>query len=432
MPVTILVSSPFASLTITLVHLSTRHDGGMSGFGGTWIAVLADAVTAGRATLRDLDSPEVPATLRRVAAYSGGKLPPPLAASLLAEIDGNEWFREKVVADWDGDEDSAVGLFLLRREGWWLELAARSAAGESGRGDERLSQLEKRVEQLDRKQKAAANKTAEYKKALREEKSRGKERIESAKRSIEAKFAAEAESLSDKVKEIGGLNERLELLQREHRQLQEAFDSLRTRLARARRSRPEAGDGTTSRFVPTDPVKLARQLDLQTASYGRTPGREEKRPEPEDTPLALGSGVRPDSSDAIRWLLELTEPVVVVVDGYNAQFHVDRADFTSGAARRHLVDALKRLREAATAAHRIVVVYDSTLPGERVARSSLGGVEIRFAEKDRIADEEIVAMVEDLGRVVAICSDREVREGAEDGGAVVLWSEALDDWLGRR
>jgi predicted RNA-binding protein with PIN domain len=130
-------------------------------------------------------------------------------------------------------------------------------------------------------------------------------------------------------------------------------------------------------------------------------------------------------------LVELEEPVAVLVDGYNAQFHVDRVDFTSGTARRHLVDALKRLRLAATARHRVVVVYDSTMPGERAARTSLGGVEIRFAEEDRIADEEIVAMTAHLDRAVVISSDRAVREGAEANGAVVLWSEALGDWLAR-
>ena len=149
------------------------------------------------------------------------------------------------------------------------------------------------------------------------------------------------------------------------------------------------------------------------------------------SPLAFASGVRPDSSDAIRWLIGLEEAVVVLVDGYNAQFHINHEDFTSGAARRSLIDALQRLRMAATIKHRMVVVYDSTLPGERDARSSLSGVEIRFAEQDRIADEEIVAMAGELDRVIVISSDREVREGSEDGGAIVLWSEALKDWLVR-
>ena len=48
----------------------------MSSFRGRWIGLLDDALAAGRATLRDLDDPEIPATLRRVAGYSGGKLPP--------------------------------------------------------------------------------------------------------------------------------------------------------------------------------------------------------------------------------------------------------------------------------------------------------------------------------------------------------------------
>ena len=145
----------------------------------------------------------------------------------------------------------------------------------------------------------------------------------------------------------------------------------------------------------------------------------------------MAPGVRPDSSDAIRWLLGLDESVVVLVDGYNVQFHIDDKDFTSGGARRRLVEALKRLRTASPSKHRIVVVYDSTLPGERIARTSLGGVEVRFADKDRIADEEIVEMTSELPRAVVISSDRAVRDGAEGNGAVVLWSESLAAWLER-
>jgi rRNA-processing protein FCF1 len=79
----------------------------------------------------------------------------------------------------------------------------------------------------------------------------------------------------------------------------------------------------------------------------------------------------------------------------------------------------------------VVVVYDSTLPGDRSARTSAGGVETRFAEKDRIADEELVEMAGRLDNAVVISSDRAVRDGAEANGAVVLWSEALASWLSR-
>ncbi|MDJ0952704.1 MAG: NYN domain-containing protein [Acidimicrobiia bacterium] len=404
----------------------------MSNFRGVWITVLDEVVTAGRSTLRDLDGPEIPASLQRVAAYSGGKLPPPLAASLLTEIDRNEWFRDKVTENWSGDPDSPAGWFLRRDDGWWVDVATAAGEAMGGRDESQLTDLQKQMEKLEGKRQAAAGKAADYKKALDESRQKAKDMVEAARRSVEAKFAAESAELAAARSEISLLEERLDQLEREHRELQDAFDGLRSRLAKARRYRldPSPGGGT-SRFAPSDPVKLARQLDLQTASYGRAPG-EVAAPTPTDAaPLNLDAGVRPDSSDAIRWLTGLDEAVVVLVDGYNAQFHIDRADFTSGAARRHLVDALQRLRAASAEKHRVVVVFDSTLPGERMARSSVGGVEIRFAEKDRIADEEIVAMAGELERAVVISSDREVREGAEDGGAVVLWSEALKDWLAR-
>jgi predicted RNA-binding protein with PIN domain len=90
-----------------------------------------------------------------------------------------------------------------------------------------------------------------------------------------------------------------------------------------------------------------------------------------------------------------------------------------------------RLRSSAVSKHRVVVVYDSTLPGDRDARTSAGGVEVRFAVEERIADEEIVEMAGNLDNAVVITSDRAVREDAAAGGAVVLWSEALERWLHR-
>ncbi len=395
--------------------------------------MLSDAVAAGRAALRDLDGPEIPTSLQRVAAYCGGKLPPPLAASLLVEIDRNAWFREKVAEACEGDQSSPAGLFLNRPDGWWLDVAEAAAAEAGGREDAELADLRIQIDKVEEKRQAAAKKAAEYKKAFEKSKQRGKQKAETARRSVEAKFTAESAELAGVRAEATGLAERLEALEAERRELQDAYDGVRSRLAKARRQRmDESGKGGTSRSLPSDPVKLARLLDLQTASLGRTPG---DPPElvavPSSDRLTLDAGVRPDSSDAIRWLVGLEEPAVVLVDGYNAQFHVNRTDFTSGAARRSLVAALKRLRTACATKHRMVVVYDSTLPGERVARSSLGGVEVRFAEKNLIADEEIVAMAADLDRVVVISSDREVREGSEDAGAVVLWSEALAAWLDR-
>ncbi len=404
----------------------------MSNFHGIWITLLRDAVVAGRAAMRELDAPEIPAGLQRVAAYSGGSLPPPLAASLLSEIDANDWFRGKVLEVWDGHPDEAARLFLERPDVWWIDLAAAAADAEASRGGAQLAALEKQLAKAEEKSRRAADKLADQKRELDAEKRRAKELVESARAATAARFQAEAEELATVRERSTALADRLERLEQEHRELQDAFVSLRRRFARGRRFRLDTPSGATAAgSLPSDPVKLARLLDLQTASFGRAP---EPPPSREITPgatLALAPGVRPDSADAIRWLIGIDEPVVVLVDGYNAQFHIDRSDFTSGAARSNLVAALLRMRKAGAVKHRIVVVFDSTLPGDRVARSAVGGVEVRFTEQDVIADEEIVAMVEHLDRVVVISSDREVREGSEDGGAVVLWSEALAEWLNR-
>lgn len=404
----------------------------MSGFRGIWTDLLGDAIAAGRATLRRLDPPEVPASLRRVAAYSGGQLPPPLAASLLAEIDRNGWLREKVVADWAGDTASPSGLFLERPDGWWVEVAAAAEKARAQEDDGEAARLRKQLAKTEAKLKTATAKAADHKRALRDARQGARNSADAVRRALEEKHAEASIELAEARAGAAELGRSLAALEQEHHDLQESYDAVRSRLARARRLRMDApSSGGSSGSVPADPVKLARLLDLQAASFGRNPHEESPMAESSAEPLVIEPGVRPDSSDAIRWLLGLDRPVVVLVDGYNAQFHIDRADFTSGRSRRELVEALQRLRAASKVRHRVVVVYDSTLPGERMARTSLGGVEVRFAEKELIADEEIVAMAADLDEVVVLSSDREVREGAEDGGAVVLWSEALRDWLDR-
>lgn len=404
----------------------------MSSFSGVWVNLLGGAIEAGRHALRELDPKEIPAPLSRVAAYQGGRLPPPLATKLLAEIDKNEWFRGKVVDEWDGDAGETSDLFLNRPDGWWLDLAGRSVAADVAQEQSRLDGLQTRLEEVAAKRRAAIKKATDYKKALAKAQRRSKVLTEEARRSVEKRLSAEVAQIDQLRTELETVQTRFDGLAAEHRELTEAFDTLRSRLMKTRRSRLDDSERTGgSSSLPRDPVKLARLLDLQSAEMGREIGTTRDAEEMEPNRLRLAAGIRPDSSDSIRWLLGLDEPVVVLVDGYNAQFHIDGSDFTSGGARRRLVESLKRVRAAAGVKHRMAVVYDSTLPGERDGRTSLGGIEVRFAENDRIADEEIVEMTAGLDRVVVVSSDRAVRDGAEANGAVVLWSEALSGWLER-
>ncbi len=57
--------------------------------------LLTPALKAGRAALRRLDEQEVPAKLRKVSAYQGGRLPAPLVRSLIRFLDDEAWLREK-------------------------------------------------------------------------------------------------------------------------------------------------------------------------------------------------------------------------------------------------------------------------------------------------------------------------------------------------
>jgi predicted RNA-binding protein with PIN domain len=404
----------------------------MSTFSGAWPRILSEVISVARAVLRELEGPEVPATLHKVAGTQGGQLPPPLAVALLREVDSNDWLREKVATEWDGEEGDAADLFLRRPGGWWLELAAMADAADQGEQQSRIADLEAKLEEIDAKRAAAVKRSKETRKAAEAASRESRESVEAAKKAVEQRYSAEVAAATSLRAEVESAEEQRQQRESEHLELQDAFDALRSRFAKARRGRFEDTSSVSgSRSFPADPVKLARMLDRQARELGRDLSEPPAPPQVRKARLTLANGIRPDSSDAIRWLIGLDRPAVVLVDGYNAQFHIDRADFTSGAARRRLVDALKRLRSSADTNHRVVVVYDSMLPGDRSARTSAGGVEIRFAEKDRIADEELVEMAGRLDNAVVISSDRAVRDGAEANGAVVLWSESLASWLTR-
>ena len=425
-------SMPVAgALSTSCAFPSTRQYGDMSGFGGVWLRVLEQAIDAGRSLLRDLDDREIPASLTRVAASQGGRLPPPLATRLLGEIDRNEWLRQRVAEEFTGDELDPSWLFVNRPDGWWVELAAAAEAARAAEAERRIGELEDRLASLDAQRAKAMRRARDFRTAAADAEKRLKQLAAEIRARDVGNAAGDEARIADLEAELAEVGTALESLRVEHHELQIAFDSLRSRFTKMRRTRSvDAPDGAGASFVPRDPIKLARMLDLQAGAFGRDL-TEPLRGVSTAPSLRLSAGVRPDSSDAIRWLLSLEQPVVVIVDGYNAQFHMNPAAFMSGETRRRLIDALKRLRAAATVPHRMVVVYDSTLPGEREARTAVGGVEVRFAEDDRIADEEIIDAAAELDQVVVISSDRAVRDGSEEHGAVGLWSEALVAWLAR-
>lgn len=405
----------------------------MSDFNGDWIRLLAPVVATGRAALHELDDREVPAGLRRVAASQGGGLPPPLARRLLAEIDANEWLREKVAEKWEGADDDPATLFLNRPDGWWVELAARLEAVRNSTAASRVAELEQRLQDLEAKCRKEARRAKAATRAAAATRADVDARVDEARQGPLERLA-KADRRAAEARERQGAAEAKLLAEIERRrQAEGAFGSLRARFLRSRRRRGQkAGSSTRQSATGLSPLELARMLDRQAAAFGRDTPSESPEIAASPERIALPVGVAPDRPGAISWLLELDRPVTLVVDGYNALFHIDPEDFMSGAARRRLVDGLRRLRRRAESPHRVVIVFDSTLPGERSDAPAVDGVEVRFAPDDRIADDEIVDLAGEVERPVIISSDREVRDLAEEEGALVLWSEALAAWMRKR
>lgn len=142
---------------------------------------------------------------------------------------------------------------------------------------------------------------------------------------------------------------------------------------------------------------------------------------------ALPFGVLDGTPDAHRALLRGRH--LIVVDGYNLA-RTAWQGIEPEEERRRTVAALEELR--ARTGVEVLVVFDG-IDGT-VAPVASRRVQVRFSPTDRTADEVIVDLVHDLPAnrpVVVVTSDREVAEGAEAGGAIVVSSAAFLTALGR-
>ena len=101
----------------------------------------------------------------------------------------------------------------------------------------------------------------------------------------------------------------------------------------------------------------ARRPDRGAPSRGRCRRR---RARAASRSVALPTAIPPDKADAVDWLLKQTEPLTLVVDGYNLSFLLEEpAEFASPDARERLVARLTRLRRMAMAPLRVIAVFDT-------------------------------------------------------------------------
>lgn len=396
--------------------------------------VLAPAVEAIRARLRDLDPPEVPPPLRKVVAYTGRRLPPPLEKSLLVELDRNEWLRDKLAESTDDDSDPVLAEFLSRPPGWWIATVEGVAAAAAAAP----------VADVSGELAATKAKLAEAKRRLGEQRSENaalSKQVRGLRKELRARSTA-----ADSPQRAAGLAKQVEDLstalatEQSRRAASEArVEQLRRRKRQPAKAPQAAGD---ERVVGLrDPVAAARRLDIQAAAFAAA-ARAESAPQEahddfvdmmmadEPAPLALPAGIAPDSVEAIRWLLAGAQPVPVIVDGYNVTFLLEPDTFGASEARKRLIAELERLVRRARSAHRVMVVFDSALEGGSQPGQTAGGVEVRFATNAATADDEIVDLARTMdGRAIVVTNDRELRERVGAVGALTLWGSALASWI---
>jgi predicted RNA-binding protein with PIN domain len=409
-----------------------------------WIPpeLLAPAFKAVRKALRDLDPDEVPAVLRRIAGQSGRRLPPPLARKLIDTLDENEWLREKAAeagSDLDpasSDPARAVSaLFLLRPEGW--EDRAREAAEQRATGAQQtlVATLQRTIADLQQQLEAAREKAKGAQQRAQAAAVDADRKAQSARSAVEAARQEEREAADEQRRNYETLLERYQRLLRDLEEAGDRITTLRDELLRARRiGRSAAVPAGPQAWAVRDPLEIARILDdIVEAVRPEAVAAALATVEGTVTPFAFPAGVSPDRKEAIVWLAAYEDPYGLVVDGYNVTFLLDEEGFTEATTRDRLNEGLARLRRAAAAPIQVTVVYDSAQAGGMTSSQGPGGIEIRFTEAGHSADEEILRIAAATSsRLAVISTDRRVREGAEECGALGLWSQALVAWLERR
>ncbi len=394
------------------------------------VEALESVIDAARSVLRDFEPELVPAAVLKVAKYSGKRLPPPYARSLVTELDENEWLRDKVTdalieADPDSDDLrlAAAGLFLHRPDDWEERFMQIVSEREDSQAGSQAAGLEQTIEKLKSSLEAARAKERKARLALAETRSEADRRVKEAKAAADA---ARAQAVAPSVDLKSALEEARVQIEQLRAGLTEAdgrIDSLKHMLLKARRvERDDSDDSGPSIWQTGDSLGMAKMLDeVMVAMRPRSTSGDAVAGSPEA--LVIPDGIRPDQADAITWMLQQERPVTLVVDGYNVAYLLDASRYSTPELRERVRDGLNRLRRLAKGPLPVVLVFDSKEESCKIP----GPVETRFVP---VADDEVVRLAAELsGDVIVVSTDREVRERAELNGAIALWSDALVGWM---
>jgi len=396
---------------------------------------LKRVVDLARKVLADLDPEEIPAPLVRVATQTGRSLVPPLQRRLIVEIDGNEWLRNQVAEKFDGAADTddplekAAALFLHRPDGWEDELGELARRSEQSAQADLIETMTRRIERLQTELETWRNR------AKRNRRLAEKAAAQADRRVAAARAGARGDRASRRVRALErdnrSLRRDLAAANTERQLLRRRLAETREELQRERRTERSTDPvPAPSAWASLDLLGSARLLDDLVGAFSPEPAFEETAALQVERPLDLPMGTPPDDRSAIEWLLTVDREFVLLVDGYNVGYHLDRTRFNSPYVRQRLENDLARLKELAQGRPRVTLVYDSAQSGGTTCDSGPSGIEVRFTSAGHSADDELLTLAADMGpAAVVVSSDRRVREGAQASGSIGLWSEALAGWM---
>lgn len=403
---------------------------------GRSLELLAGVVHRTRAVLLDLDPRDVPGSLRKVAAQTGKRLPPPMARRVIEELDRNEWLRERVTESLgaeapDDEEGQAASLYLRRPEGWEAALAELGASAAIEAEQHEREEQAQRIAALEAELDATRGRAKRAQREIEMTKAEAEKRVTAARTSAKAGRSHEHQQMEQLRRENLHLHARVADLEDELENTKQRLGQIRAELLKERRvDRPADQPPPPNVWSELDALGAARLLDEVSAALAPA-GEFVDVPLPMESPaLELPVGVAPDRREAIEWLMTSSVGFVLVVDGYNVTFQVSPDRFSAGEQRQRLNSDLARFRRLAGSRPQVIVVYDSDQTGGITTDSAPGGIEVRFTSAGHSADDEVLMLATQLGgSAVVVSSDRRVREGAERVGALGLWSQALVEWM---
>jgi predicted RNA-binding protein with PIN domain len=356
--------------------------------------------------MRQTPANELPRSLRALSKFRDKALAA-RSKQVLAALDDDalrariqKWLGEKPALQ--KKDAQALEIAVRREDDWEKTLASGSKPRPSKARKPPDEALKARVDEYKARAEAARTELKRVRQEARADATSARKeraRLESEIRTLKEELKGSRDDVTALHREIKGLEDRVGREQRRARRqvdkAEQQQDAFKGRL----------------KDLKTENTELKRRL----ARAGTAKSTRRKTPETRAGPrtrvkLKPPKGLLADAREALAAWLQ-TPDVFLVVDGYNVTKHEKGfGDVELSTQRDRLIAELQQLSARYQNAS-VLVVFDGSEVPPGTARRRKGRVKIEYSRPDEIADDHIVARVEELAPVpvVVVTSDRELQ-----------------------